>query len=78
MPFDVVIGQTVVFRRTEDLIGDGLELFSVSAGGDDEVVGEEDEGLDVEDDDVFGLFRVGDAGAGEREITGGGDRGSPL
>jgi hypothetical protein len=43
-------------RRLAHALSQSLELAITGAGGDDEIVGERTQGLDIEQDDVFGLF----------------------
>ena len=72
VPFDIG-GQLagLMFQAQSDLVADGLHLFLIAAGADDEVVGEGGDAGEVEDYQVGGLFGFGCAGSDQPGGRGG-------
>jgi hypothetical protein len=72
VPFDIG-GQLagLMFQAQTDFVADGLHLPLISAGADDEVVGESGDAGEVEDYQVGGLFGFGCAGGNQPGWRGG-------
>ena len=59
--FEAMRQLPVGLQGEADLIGDGLDLFRIGAGANDEVVGEGGNPGQIQDVNVGGFFRLGRA-----------------